>query len=377
MIPTWLWEKLGAPPAAGAGVHAWLFACARQLHAHLAEAEMIAVLQEATQRVERPVSLREIRDAVRNSHSIAWRPTSDLPPAETSPRAASENLTFEPLTAPRWPRMDQVARRCRLADAAAEGVATLHDLWEYSPIRPDDWTADDWLDWLFPAAEWLCLAEDHPATARSRRSERWTFGPAERCGLIVPSPMTGSSGLGLDGRTSHRCLGNTGPRRWLVLEFDHGTIDEQAALHWHLRAAARAAGWPPLRLCVHSGGKSLHGWFGPCPDFGGEDRARELMAYAISLGADPATWNRCQLVRLPGGQRSPGIRQEVFFFAPAWAEAEEWRRLFLEPPRNSVVAHRATSPPEGKILPRSAQGIFEGGSRKSRHHCNSPAEVSR
>jgi hypothetical protein len=39
-------------------------------------------------------------------------------------------------------------------------------------------------------------------------------------------------------------------------------------------------------------------------DLSHEERARELMSYAISLGADPATWNRCQLVRLPGGVRT-------------------------------------------------------------------------
>jgi hypothetical protein len=155
-----------------------------------------------------------------------------------------------------------------------------------------------------PNTEWLCLATDHPATARTRRRERWTFGPADECGLVVPSPMTGPGGKGLDGRSSHRCLDNTGPRRWLVIEFDSGTIDEQAALHWHLRAASIVAGWPRLRLVVHSGKKSLHGWYGPVTD---EETARDLMGYAITLGADPATWVRCQLVRLPGGVRD-GIR---------------------------------------------------------------------
>jgi hypothetical protein len=134
--------------------------------------------------------------------------------------------------------------------------------------------------------------------------------------------MTGPSGKGLDGRTSHRCLDNTGPRRWLVVEFDpkkfkdlslaeqlkYGTeggyisakLDEQAALHWHFRAAAIARGWPRLALCVHSGGKSLHGWYGPCRD---EGETEAFMNYAKSLGADDSTKNRCQLIRLPGGVR--------------------------------------------------------------------------
>jgi hypothetical protein len=198
-------------------------------------------------------------------------------------------------------------RRCRFADSVAEGVSELVGLWERSPIYHDERpSADHWLDTLFPGAEWLCLAADHPSTARTRRRERWRDGPVAQCGFIVPSPMTAPSGRGLVGRQSHRCLDNTGPRRWLVIEFDQGSINEQAALHWHLGAA-----WP-LVLCLHSGGKSLHGWYGPLL---GEERARELMEYAVYLGADPATWNRCQLVRLPGGVRA-GRPLEVFYFNP-------------------------------------------------------------
>ncbi len=38
------------------------------------------------------------------------------------------------------------------------------------------------------------------------------------------------------------------------------------------------------------------------------------MRYAVSLGADPATWTRSQFVRLPGGVRDNGKRQPVLFF---------------------------------------------------------------
>jgi hypothetical protein len=189
---------------------------------------------------------------------------------------------------------------------------------------------DDWLDWLFPGSEWLCLAVDHPATARSRPPGKWYFGPAEQCGLVVPSPMTGPSGLDQSGERSHRCLDNTGPRRWLVIEFDSGSIDEQAQLHWYLRGvAAVLAGWPPLRLCVHSGGKSLHGWYGPIVD---ESAAFDLMAYAVSIGADPATWNRCQLIRLPGGRRAVKVEPHP---DPGWFESAPFTTLdvlFFDPP---------------------------------------------
>ena len=42
-----------------------------------------------------------------------------------------------------------------------------------------------------------------------------------------------------------------------------------------------------------------------------EDRLRRFMNYAVSLGADPATWTRSQFVRMPDGARDHGKRQTV------------------------------------------------------------------
>lgn len=338
MIPDWLRDKLATPPGAGAGIHAWLFSCARQLHAHMPAEAVEATLAACTASAGRRVPAREIRDAVRNSQEGAWRPVAGAGAKRGLESPQQSSLEAKGAGGDRWPKPDATARRCRIADVAAEaGIAGLADLWEASPVRDEERTADDWLDWLFPEAEWLCLAKAHPAEARSRRREKWSFGPADECGLVVPSPMTGPSGRGLDGRTSHRCLDNTGPRRWLVVEFDSGTIDEQAALHWHFGEAAKSAGWPPLRLVVHSGGKSLHGWFGPC---GEEAVSRELMAYAVTLGADPATWNRCQLVRLPGGFRDSVGNTDVVSLPDDWPAASGRLEVFFFDPclNNSFLA---------------------------------------
>lgn len=290
----------------GSGVHPWLFSMARQLHAHMTPEQAIARLALATANCGRSVPLREIRNAVDNSEAVAWkRGEKSLPARPRAPivRSAAQSATPDPRAG--WPAADALARELRAGEMGDE-VTGLYDLSEKSPVRCEGWTPDDWLDYLFPNAAWLCLAVDHPSSARSRKREQWMFGPADECGLVVPSPMTGPSGIGLDGSRSHRCLGNTAPRRWLVIEWDQHdgkpiSIDEQAALHWHLRASALENGsWPKLTLVVHSGGKSLHGWYGPVTS---EDAAHELMAYAVSLCADPATWVRCQLVRLPGGVR--------------------------------------------------------------------------
>ena len=98
-------------------------------------------------------------------------------------------------------------------------------------------------------------------------------------------------------------------RRFLVVEFDNGDLDGQAARLWHLGQVA------PLTLAVHSGGKSVHGWFATHgkPD----SELRHFMRRAVALGADPATWTACQFVRLPDGRRDDGRPQRCFYFNPA------------------------------------------------------------
>ena len=89
--------------------------------------------------------------------------------------------------------------------------------------------------------------------------------------------MTARMGYTQGGRESQHTLQNTGPRRFLVIEQDIGTVDEQAAILAHL--AERA----PLGLAVHSGRKSLQGWFFCAGQ--SEDTLRKFMRYAIILGA--------------------------------------------------------------------------------------------
>lgn len=92
---------------------------------------------------------------------------------------------------------------------------------------------------------------------------------------------------------------------FLVVEFDRGTPDEHAALLTHL------ASFAPMVCTVHSGGRSLHGWF--LVHGQSDEKVLRFFRYAISLGADPATWTRSQFVRMPDGLRDNGKRQTVFF----------------------------------------------------------------
>jgi hypothetical protein len=81
-----------------------------------------------------------------------------------------------------------------------------------------------------------------------------------------------------------------------------------AALLLHLAEKA------PLALAVHSGGKSLHGWFycAAVP----EETVWRTFQYAVSLGADRANWTPSQFARMPDGLRENGRRQTVYFLNP-------------------------------------------------------------
>jgi hypothetical protein len=181
----------------------------------------------------------------------------------------------------------------------------LADLWEISPIRIEDNDPhpEEIIGRLFPGNPLLCCGTSQ-SDFDTKPRENWC-GALGDLQFIVPSPMAAGTGLTKEGKESKHALSNTGPRRFLVCEFDGGTVDEQAALILHLGSYA------PLVCALHSGGKSLHSWFFCAGQ--PEDKVFRFFRYAVSLGADPATWTRSQFVRLPDGTRENGKRQTVFF----------------------------------------------------------------
>lgn len=290
-LPRFVRDLLAAPPRAGEGVNLYLFRLARVLHPYRSEREILDTLRAVTLGCGRVVTEKEIQRAVENSKAAAWRPN-----------AWNSDHSVLP-----WPVFNPEQREAVLV--AADGFG-LVDLWEGSPVRFEDNLShtEEIVDALFSGDALLCCAKSNSEFA-TRARETWR-GKLTAMQLIVPSPMLSRTGHSQDGRESEHTLENTGQRRFLVIEQDSGTVDEQAAILAHL--AERA----PLALAVHSGGKSLHGWFfcaGQCED----TLLRPFMRYAVTLGADRATWTRSQFVRMPDGIRDNGNRQAVYFFNPA------------------------------------------------------------
>jgi hypothetical protein len=229
------------------------------------------------------VTGHEIEDALRNSHTTAFQST---------------RLQWQ-----RWPSVNVEQR-----DAIITSGEGLVDLWEISPIRFEDNAphTEDIIDQLFPRNPLLCCGKSNSEFDTKPR-EQWR-GELSELQLIVPNAMSAVTGITRNGRESKHSLANTGVRCFLIIEFDVGSADDHAALLLHL--AERA----PLALAVHSGAKSLHGWFYCKGQL--EGRLEAFMRYAASLGADTATWIRSQFVRMPDGLRTNGNQQVVYFFNP-------------------------------------------------------------
>jgi len=287
--------RIESCPATGDGVHTWLLSQANRCRiGGLSETTTELILQEGSQSCGRKVPDGEITAAVKKAFESDWTPPA-RPQTSHRPKPARKND---------WPDVD----RDQVNAIVSTGYG-LADLWEASEIRLDDDSnhADEVVGTLFPGDPLICVAPAFAGQALTKSKSEWQ-GSLASCALIVPSPMSAPTGINQDGNVSTRCLDNTGPRRFIVVEFDSGTSDAQAALLLHLGQFA------PLVLALHSGSESLHGWF--YVEGQAEQEVRRFFSYAVSLGADKSAWPPCQMMRMPDGLRDNGNRQTVFLFNP-------------------------------------------------------------
>lgn len=304
LLPQRILNMLQSCPSAGAGVHNWVIRVAVRLHAFFHNKDDIAdLIRKYSSNCGREVSDREIWDAINSSEKWLARKAAI---AGTIDSSYSEWELAKASSPTKWPE-----RNAELIETIAKAGPSLDELNARSPVRMIEGAlqAEEIVGILFPKGSLICVGETqgHFKTGPLEFYQR--LNVLRRMQFIVPSPMSSREGhRESDGKLSAHTKENTGPRRFLVIEFDQGAADQHAAVLWHLSQRE------PLVLVVHSGGKSLHGWF-YCQDQE-EVALLELMKYAVSLGADPATWTKSQFVRLPGGLRDNGKRQRVLYYDP-------------------------------------------------------------
>jgi hypothetical protein len=107
--------------------------------------------------------------------------------------------------------------------------------------------------------------------------------------------------------TFSRLNANVVARRYMVVESDKLDTDSVGAVFQQLTRLGLT-----LRAVVHSGNRSLHGWF----NWPGEDTIEDWKALLVGYQCDPSTTRASQPVRLPGCvRRKTGRSQELLWMA--------------------------------------------------------------
>jgi hypothetical protein len=210
---------------------------------------------------------------------------------------ASGPCLARPVPKPR--RLDLLARIKR------DFPACVYDLWDNSPIRPDE-DLDDAKAFLrlFPADAVLWIADDVRKTGRPehtlsfRTRAEWeaeTFTAGTR---IAPSSFRRG--------TISRKAANVIRHLFAVVESDTLAKDDFCSVMRWLREACR---WH-LAAVVDSGNRSLHAWF--CHP--GTLEVEKLAEHAAALGLDKKLSEPSQPWRLPGVARENATtRQQLFY----------------------------------------------------------------
>lgn len=231
-----------------------------------------------------------------------------------------------------WPETDTQAVTSLIEKSEIKTVETLVDAFSCETKTPTKILQE-----LFPGDPLLCLTRVKKSAGKTQKLSEWKKARLKGKNFIVPSPMKALMGKNLDGKISPRCKDNTGPRKYLVIDFDHAPHDNQATIISHLATIA------PLVMVLNTGNRSLHAWF-RCDEESENDR-RRFMDYAVSLGADSSLWTECQLVRCPGGTHDKtGNPHKVLIFRPADVDLESWH-LNLIPEISTTKATCSTPPP--------------------------------
>ena len=321
-IRAYLAKIPGAISGSGGHNQTFTVACILLHGWRLSDSEAFSYLLEYNQRCVPPWSEHELRHKLASANGTPpSKPIGHLLNGADVPAGSS-------LPAPKPKPQPSLAA---IESVAAKHRGGLTDIWESSPLplAVNDPQTESLIDLLFPGNPLLCCGK----SARefdTRPRDGWR-GELEKQAFIVPSPMSKPTGLTKDGKESAHTLDNTGPRRFLVVECDFSEykhdgitetiyaplirrlllegveiIDLCASILIYLSSLA------PLVMAVHSGGKSLHGWFWAADVDDG--KLKRFFDHAFILGADRATWGRQQFVRMPDGLRDNGKRQPVYYF---------------------------------------------------------------
>jgi hypothetical protein len=187
---------------------------------------------------------------------------------------------------------------------------SLHEMSRDTPQKCFDSKPAEIINMLFKPDDLVCCGSVREF--KTLTAKEWLSVP-DIGDQIVPNPSRVKVGTNMQGKLSQHCRDATGLRKYIVVESDDEALsfDEKASVLRYLRDRAGAE----LKMVVHTGGKSLHGWF---KSTGDSHLDWEFMRIACLLGADLRMWLPEQLARTPNAIRlSNGAEQKCYHFDPS------------------------------------------------------------
>jgi hypothetical protein len=293
-------------------VHRHILKLANMLR-HYAEAEAAGELIRS--RMPRRAKAKEIEESIELAYGLESTPKLDREPP--THRASVEDI--EQIVAERF-----------------SGRSMLEELQARSPFPILDSTVEV-IDALFPPDSLICVGGDPWNEMTAPLPKLRKLLNRDFFELVVPSPMSAPNWVDAKGPHS-RGIANTGPRRFIVTDFDIKPTDKHGkpTVYFDLIQRWEAAGVTiqdacaaligfltelpgPLVMVVYSGNVSLQAWwFAEGEDESLAGKMRGFFQSAVILGADRAGWTTCQFFRMPGAQRcNTGRRQTVHYFDPS------------------------------------------------------------
>ncbi len=258
----------------GLGYHDMILMSAKVLQeAGVTEEQARILMHKASASVKRrPLQPGEINKAIK------WAYNSDARPSEYKARYVLTD----------WPLISEY-----------KDTMTVDQMSSKSSTKPQ--STNQVLVDLFDADEKIYLTDDP-------RAPGTIFNPSlgddySKFKYICPSPLIDENGS--------RVKENIKLHKYIVYESDLDGIahnfDLQAGLICKLETIL------PLVMVVHSGNKSLHGWFKCAGHEPGT--IEEFIKMGIRLGADSSVFRPNQLVRTPLVMRENGNLQDIIYYA--------------------------------------------------------------
>ena len=223
-------------------------------------------------------------------------------------------------------------------------TTTEDDLKHLSPTSvPDDSTemSRSFLQTAFRPEEMVFIGakEDKGQIGQNIKTViNWLSNRTPADPFYIANPLTGEQGLTGSDNPSFRCDKAVADHKYLVVEFDESSPEQQRALClWLVQSNSVVA-------ITHSGGKSYHVLL-KVNATDAEDYKSikvKLKSYLLAIGADSACFNASRLTRLPGALRADknrAIQRLIYLNDNAVADIDGLIKRFeeLSQPKSKII----------------------------------------